>query len=215
MRSLSFGAVCALSVLALVASADSAPSSNGDFQFTLTGASGSVQYNARGTGGDARGELSFSGVAEISGEDVDGEDTTPIPVSEFTMTVSFDCLRVQNNRAAMSGVVSSASVPALIGTRAVLAVEDNGEGAGAARDRFTWGIYRAASNSWTPVDAEDPSDIGATLTWFASDAEEPSDTPVLWNYNKGNAAVDCSTFPFGSYALEELPLGAGNIQVRP
>lgn len=211
---ISLGGLCASLLLtsALVAQ-NSGPASNGDFQFALTGATGAIQYNARGTGSSASGEMTFTGTTEISNEDVDGEGSAPPSATQVSLTVSFDCLRISGNQAAMSGTISSSSVPEYIGLRALLAVEDNGEGRKTSPDRFTWGVYRTNAINWIPVDAEDENDTGATLTWLASDAERLDDVPVLANQPAG--AIDCKSFPFGSYAFEDLPHGAGNIQVKP
>ena len=210
-----FGGLCASLLLAsAVAAQNSGPASNGDFRFALTGATGAIQYNARAHGSSAQGEMTFTGTTEISNEDVDGTgEPAPPAVTQVSLTVSFDCLRISGNQAAMSGTISSSNVPEYIGLRALLAVEDNGEGRKTSPDRFTWGVYRTNSISWIPVDAEDENDTGATLTWLASDAERLDDVPVLSNQPAG--AIDCKSFPFGSYAFEDLPHGAGNIQVKP
>ena len=199
-------------VLAFAAAAqNSGPASNGDFQFALEGATGAIEFNAR----SGSGEMTFTGAMSISNEDVDGEGTTVTPVSNVEMTVSIDCLRIQGNRAAMSGVVSSSTVPEYLGTRALLAVEDNGEGSKAPdRDKFTWGIYRSAPTGWIPEDAEVPGDTGALLTWFVTDFERLDDVGRPSSQNNPTT-VDCNSFPFGSYAFESLPHGAGNIQVKP
>ena len=198
-----------------VAAQNSGPASNGDFQFALTGATGSIQYNARAFGSSAQGQMTFNGTSEISNEDVDGtgEPTAPA-VTNVSLTVSFDCLRISGNQAAMSGTISSSSVPEYIGLRALLAVEDGGEGSKTGPDKFTWGVYRTNAITWIPVDAEDENDIGGTLTWLASDAERLDDVPVLTG-QVNNTTIDCKSFPLGSYAFEDLPHGAGNIQVKP
>lgn len=212
------GMLCASLLFAFTAVAqNSGPASNGDFQFDLTGATGAIEFDARSFGSSARGEMTFTGTIEISNEDVDGEGVTTSTVSDVTMTVHFDCLRINGNRAAIGGVVASSSVPEHIGLRALLAVEDNGEGKKAADlDKFTWGLYREPDDSWLPIDAEDPADTGATLTWFATDSEREDDTPIPAGYGVSqNAPVDCQTFSFGSYAFEAVLHGAGNIQVKP
>ena len=213
---ISLGGLCAsLLVTFAVAAQNGGTASNGDFQFALTGATGAIQYDARLHGTSAQGQMTFNGAIEISNEDVDGTgNVTPPSVSNVSLTVSFDCLRVNGNRAAMSGTVSSSNVPEYLGLRALLAVQDNGEGNKApAPDRFTWGVYRSNAIAWLPSDAEDPADTGATLTWLASDAERLDDVPVVMNQPGGG--IDCKSFPFDSYAFEDLPHGAGNIQVKP
>jgi hypothetical protein len=214
MRIVRPGVLCVSLLLAFSAVAqNSGPASNGDFQFTLEGASGGIQYNARQHGSSASGSMTFTGSMSISNEDVDGEGTTVSTVNNVEMTVSIDCLRISSNRAAMSGVVSSSSVPEYIGVRALLAVEDGGEGNKANRDKFTWGIYRPTANGWIPEDAEVPGDTGALLTWYVTDFERIDD--VGYSNSNVSTGVDCKSFPFDSYAFEELPHGAGNIQVKP
>ena len=215
MRIISRSILCASLLLLLtspLAAQNSGPASNGDFTIALTGMAGAIQYNAKGAGTDARGEMTFTGSAAISSEDVDGEGTATSTVSNVTLTVTFDCLRISGHNAAMSGVVTSSTVPAYLGVRAVLAVQDNGEGINAPRDKFTWGLYRHSAHSWIPSDAEVPGDNGASLTWIATDAERTDDVGVPSSHS---TSVDCTTFPFGSYAFEELPHGAGQIQVKP
>lgn len=190
----------------------SGPASNGDFQFGLSGTSGSVQYDARLQGSGAGGQITFTAAADISNEDVDGAGTGATAVSNVTLHVNVNCLQINGNRAAMSGTITSSSVPAYVGMRAVLAVEDNGEGHNATLDRFTWGVYGTTTPTWVPVDAEVPDDNGAMLSWFASDAERFDDVPIPSNQSM---VVDCKTFPFGSYAFESVQHGDGNIQVKP
>jgi hypothetical protein len=214
MRRTSRGVLCASILWAFTAAAqNSGPASNGDFVFSLEGATGAIQYNARTQGGSSSGQMTFTGQLEISNEDVDGTGGGESAVSNVQLTVTIDCLRISENRAAMSGVVSSATVPGYTGVRALLAVEDGGEGKKEPGDRFTWGVYRPIAVTWMPEDSEVPGDNGATFTWYVTDAERPDDVPVLSNQSGG--PVDCRSFSFDSYAFEDLPHGAGNIQVKP
>ena len=200
-------------LLTFAAVAQSGPSSNGDFQFGLTGASGAIQFNARQNG--AKGEMTFTGAMDISNEDVDGEGSTAPALTNVTLTVTFDCVRVDGNHAAMSGTITASSYAPYVGLRGLLAVEDNGEGSKApALDRFTWGVYRNTAPTWFPSDEEVPGDNGWLFSWYASDSERFDDIPVL-KTNGGNGLVDCNTFPFGAYGFEEAPHGSGNIQVKP
>ncbi|HEX8172664.1 MAG TPA: hypothetical protein VF824_19160 [Thermoanaerobaculia bacterium] len=214
MRVIARGFACASLLFALnLAAQNSGPASNGDFQFALSGAGGSIQYNANGKGSSARGHMTFAGAIDVAATDVDGDGSNGSSASNVTFSVDLDCLRIQGNRAAMSGTITSSSVAGYVGVRALLAVEDNGEGNVApARDRFTWGMYRSVAQTWTPSDAEVPGDSGASFTWFATDAERFDDTPVP---ARKSGAVDCTSFGFGAYAFEEVALGAGQIQVKP
>jgi len=214
MRILTRVALCALflSAFALTAVAQSGPSANGDFQFALTGATGAIQFNAKAQGSGAKGQMTFTGTSEISNEDVDGEGTTAGALTGASMSVDLDCLRVNGNQAAMSGVITASSVAQLVGTRAILSVEDGGEGKKDSPDKFSWGVYRASAMNWTPSDAEVPGDAGWMFSWIATDAERNDDAGVP---NSRSTSVDCKSFPLGSYAFEEVAHGAGNIQVKP
>ena len=210
----SFLFVCVLALCALPAAAqNNGSAANGDFQFALAGAAGFIQFDARLQGSSAKGQMTFNAAIEVSNEDVDGEGVSPIAVSNVSATVKFDCVRVNGNRAAMSGLVTSSNVTDYIGKRAVLAVEDNGEGINAsAPDRFTWGVYRQSAQSWVPSDAEVPGDTGALLNWTATDAERIDDPGIP---ARQSGEIDCRSFPFGAYAFEQVAHGAGDIQVKP
>ena len=205
--------VSVLFLLALSAAAqNNGSAANGDFQFTLNGASGAIQFDARLQGSGAKGQMNFNAMVAVSNEDVDGEGFSDAPVSQVTATVSFDCVKISGNHAAMSGLVTASNVPSYVGRRAVLAVEDNGEGVNAGLDRFTWGLYRKHVQTWTPSDAEVPGDAGAMLNWFATDAERLDDVAIPARRSED---VDCQSFPFGSYAFENVAHGGGDIQVKP
>jgi hypothetical protein len=196
-----------------LAAQNSGPASNGDFRISAAGITGTIQYTARLHGSDARGEMTFTGTTEISNQDVDGAGSGTNAASSLTLEVSFDCLRISGNRAAMSGIVTSSTVPEYVGARALLAVEDNGEGVDAPEpDKFTWGLYRTTAITWVPSDAEVPDDRGATLTWLATDAERSDDKGVS---SRRSTTINCETFPFGSYVFQSLAHGAGQIQVKP
>ena len=205
----SFGLV----LLVIAALPLAAQSANGDFQYALTGATGAIQFDARQHGTGARGQMTFTGAAEISNEDGDGG--TGNAATGASMTVTLDCLKQSGNQAAMSGVITASSIASYVGLRAVLAVEDGGEGAKRGPDKFTWGLYRSTAIGWTPSDAEVTGDNGWSFTWYASDAERNDDTPVPINQSAPSLGADCKSFPLGAYAYEELAHGSGNIQVRP
>ena len=208
--------LCGLLLLTFSAAAqNNGVAANGSFQFAVPGASGAIQFDARVQGTSQRGNMTFSANAEISNEDVDGEGGSSSPVSTASMRVSFDCVRIAGNQATMSGLVTSSSVPAWVGRRGLLVVEDNGQGINATGpDRFTWGLYRTDANSWIPSDFEVPGDNGASLSWFVSDFDRPSD-PLLPSSQFTPTGVHCRSFPFELYALTDVAHGSGNIQVKP
>jgi hypothetical protein len=205
---------CVLVSSLVAATAVLGQSANGGFQFTLPGASGAIEFDARVHGSTAKGTVHFKATQEVSGEN--GDDVGGSGPQSLTakITVSVDCLRQSGNRASMSGLVTDSNVPGYAGRRAILTVEDNGEGVNAQRDAFTWGVYGNDAQTWTPSDADIPGDNGAMFSWLATDFEVPGDAgiPMGANAPKG---TDCKSFGLGSYALSEVAHGAGNIQVRP
>jgi len=208
----------ALFLLALalpVFAQNSGPSANGDFQFNAGGFAKSIQFNARiDSNGQTKGEMTFVGAAEIPDQDVDGSGNAAPGglVSNLSMTVKFDCLTITGNRAVMSGEVTDSSVAAFIGTRAILAVEDGGEGVKKPIDRYTWGLYHAQESGWVPSDADLTIDPGVGLTWLATDFEREDDAGVP---SHPSTEISCASFPVGAYALDDVSQGAGNIQVKP
>jgi hypothetical protein len=192
------------------------PSASGSFQFSVAGRVQTVDFNVRtDKGGDTSGQLTFSGAAEIPDQDVDGEGGPGAGslAADVYYAARFDCLQVQGNRAVMSGFVTGSTLPAYIGERVLLVVEDNGEGVGQpAPDRLTWGVYRQHARAWTPSDAELDVDPGVGLTWIARDFEREDDAGVPSHMSE---QVTCQSFPLSSYSLEEVAHGDGNIQVRP
>ena len=179
-------------------------SANGDFQFVLEdGNRRYLQFSAR-VEGDNHGSMTFSDPT-LTPEDA----TTP----GVQMTATFDCAKIQGNRAVMGGVITSSNILAAINSRVLLVVEDNGEGVNApAPDRLTWGVYDNSVPGWTPKDAERDDDNGAMLKWLATDFERPDDPGVPSDKAK---TVRCDTFPLSSYSFVEVEHGNGNIQVRP
>jgi hypothetical protein len=116
----------------------------------------------------------------------------------------------------MSGAVTDSSVGQYIGLRALLVVEDGGEGKkNGSGDRFAWGLYRSGSMTWIATDGELEFDPGAGMSWYASDFENEDDTPVPMGANSSPSPVNCDTFSIRGYDLQEVPHGAGNIHVKP
>src|SRR6185436_6778749 len=192
-----------------------AQSVSGGFHAEGDGGTRNVEFNAKvHPNGSTSGDLKFTVPLAVPDQDVDGDGTGDPGATDATLSlrVAVDCLKVQGNRAAPAGTVRESSVTSYVGRRVLLTVQDGGEGNNAEPDRYPWGKYRASSATWVASDAELPFDPGVGLMWVATDFERdddvgvPSSTPV---------SVDCQTFPLSSYALEDLPKGSGNIQVKP
>jgi hypothetical protein len=203
-------------VISLPAVAGNEGSASGGFSFSAGGPTNKIELNVKiDKDGRTKGQMSYSGPVDVPDQDVDGTGDA-IPggsLPDFSMNAEFDCLVVSGNRAVMSGVVTDASVKQYIGRRALLAVEDNGEGINApAPDRLTWGLYELARQTWVPVDAEVKDDFGASLSWIATDAEREDDKGVP---SRRSDDINCRSFPLETYTFIDLEHGSGNIQVRP
>jgi hypothetical protein len=218
MRSIAFAAAAALLLVSLALPAltrayDDGPSASGSFQFSFDdGQNRQLDFNAREqNNGRTVGEMTFSDPAATPVADPD--DSTAITNPGALVRAKFDCLKITDNRAVMSGVIFESNVAASIGLRVLLVVEDNGEGIGVATpDKLTWGVYQNPTANWTPKDAERDDDNGASLTWIVKDAERPDDPGVPSNQSK---IIGCQSFPLSSYSFVDIKHGGGNIQVQP
>jgi len=192
-----------------------AQSASGGFHVDTDGGTRNIEFNAKiNPNGSVSGDLKFSGPLSVPDQDVDGDGTGDPSATATTLTlrVDVDCLRVDGARAAIGGVVKESNVAEYIGRRMILTVEDGGEGKNAAPDRYTWGQYRSTAATWVASDGELDSDPGVGLMWIATDAERTDDAGVSSTHS---TTIDCHSFPVGSYALDALPEGSGNIQVKP
>jgi hypothetical protein len=170
-----------------------------------------IEFTAKAgaTGGD--GVLTFGGTAAVS--DPSDESLAKSPeLVQLTLKVDLDCVVVQGNQAAMSGIVRDSSVDTYRGRRVVLAVEDGGEGSKAAPDKYALGIYGLHPVTWFPTDAELDFDDGWKFSWLATDAERPDDRGVP---NTRSTDVDCHSFSLATYGYVDIAQGSGNVQVRP
>jgi len=208
-----------LSTLALavffLAPAAFAQSASGGFHAVSDDGTRHIEFNAKvHPNGSTSGDLKFTGPLSIPDQDVDGDGTGDPGATETTLSLSVDvdCLRVEGNRAVLAGRVKQSNIDAYVGRRMLLTVEDGGEGKNAEPDRYTWGQYRSTAATWVASDAELVSDPGVGLMWTATDFEQPDDIGIP---SSQPAGVDCRSFPLSSYALEDLPQGSGNIQVKP
>ena len=211
MKKLSFCAAL-LFAAALPATAQDA---TGGFHIALDGgARMQIEFQARATdtNGGGSGKMKLKTAAELPDVDEDDPFGQKGTVSDFSLEADFDCVSIKGNRAAMSGLVRSASVVGYAGKRVILTVEDGGEGKNSERDKFTWGLYGVNAIRWVPTDAERKDDTGWSLIWIASDFEREDDRGT---FIRRDNETDCRSFNLGAYALTEVPLGGGNIQVRP
>jgi hypothetical protein len=210
-----FFAIFLLTVAIPLFAQNSGPSATGSFQFASGEQPLTIEFNARTKpNGSTEGQITLSGSVNVPDQDVDGEGfSSGGSLVAVSLEIEVDCLNVNGNAAAMSGVITDSNVPAYIGNRALLAVVDNGEGVKApALDQFMWGIYGTPDLTWVATDAELEFDPGVGLTWLATDFEREDDEGIESN---ASTTIDCQTFSTGAYSFEDLPNSGGNIQVRP
>ena len=188
------------------------PSANGSFQFALEdGHPKFLEFDARQqNNGNTVGQMSFTdpNASLVVDPDAGGASATGV-----SMRARFDCLKITDNRAVMSGVIFESNVLSAIGLRVLLVVEDNGEGIDQPNaDKLTWGVYQNPAGGWIPKDSERDDDNGAGLTWIATDAERTDDPGIPSNQSK---IVGCQSFPLSSYSFVDIAHGGGNVQVKP
>ncbi|HJQ40451.1 MAG TPA: hypothetical protein VKB93_25170 [Thermoanaerobaculia bacterium] len=163
------------------------------------------------SGGRASGDIKFTGPISIPDQDVDGEGRVEvIKNTSVTLYASVDCGRVEGNRATVSGLIKDSDVPAFIGRRLMLTVEDGGE----KPDGFTWGQYFATGGRWVPSDADLKEDPGTGMSWVATDSEFKDDKGITVTTDPAPVPVDCQGFSLASYELEDLAKGSGDIIIK-
>jgi hypothetical protein len=181
---------------------------SGSFKFSLDdGETRFVEFKASETAeGIGEGEMTLSDPAAIPVDDPDNSEKPNTP--GVLVRAKFDCMNTSKNMAIMGGEIFDSNVPANIGQRILLVIEDNGvEG---EKDRLTYGIYQQPAKGWIPVDAEDPDDKGASLTWWATDAERRDDVGFQMPQSQ---LVQCKFFPAAAHDFFEFKYGGGDLQV--
>ena len=180
---------------------------SGSFKFSLDdGETRFVEFKASELAeGAGEGEMTLSDPAAVPVDDPDNPQKSEPGV---LVRAKFDCMATSKNMAIMGGEIFDSNVPANIGQRILLVIEDNGvEG---EKDRITYGIYQQPAKGWTPVDAEDPNDKGASLTWWATDAERKDDVGFQMPQSK---LVQCKSIPAAAHDFFDFKYGGGDLQV--
>lgn len=199
----------------LRAAGNSGPAANGDFQFSLDdGTTRYLTFDVRtNKDGVTKGTMNFTDPSTFADPNGDGSAEVSNVLNGIFVTAEFDCLQIHGKSAVMGGVITQSNALNAVGQRILLVVQDNGEGINAAsNDRLTWGVYRPATQSWIPRDAEVENDNGAFLSWVATDSERSDDVGVPSNKNQ---EIGCQSFPLSSYSFVDLQHGSGNVQVKP
>jgi hypothetical protein len=218
MKKLVYAAVLALAAMIMTApwltSAHPAgPSANGSYTFVAEdNLTKTIEFYANGDErGTTTGRFNFTDEAGAVEGDPDNMGEPPERPTPFSMTADLDSLTIENNRALMGGIVRDSSHRSYIGKWVQLVVEDNF--GTESPDKVSWRLCEPEPSGWTPSDAEDPRDEGASLQWWATDAEREDDkgvqsTSVMPGIRKG-----CPVFPLAAYRFP-YNKGEGQIQVQ-
>src|SRR5882672_1353060 len=113
-----FFLVFVLSMVLLIPAA-MAQSASGGFHVGTGDGTRNIEFDARLSGGSSSGQIKFSGPVSIPDQNVDDDGTgdPSITMTTVNLRVDVDCLRVDGNRAALSGVVAESNISAYIGRR--------------------------------------------------------------------------------------------------
>lgn len=213
MKFKAFAAILAFFLLGFAApQLASAQAAGGTYQFSLDdGYTKYVDFEAvTQSDGSATGQMTFSDEAPIEILDLDGTGVKEGTYPGVYIKADLDGLRVDKNKAVISGTVRDSSVREFIGLRVLLTVEDNGDNT-RVPDRVTWGVYLPTQGGWVASDAEWKEDPGVGMKWHATDAEVKDDrgVPMPPVYS-----IDTQTYPVLAYDFVEVAKGAGDIIVR-
>ena len=161
--------------------------------------------------GSTTGHLSLRQPEEAPDQDVDGTGEPGLEAlpSGVDLTADLDSMNINGNRAALSGVVRTASTQRYVGLRIVLTVEDAGEGDSEGPDKITWGFYqRVIPRLVADFDFPEAGAYPVGVKFLASDVENPDAGAFL----VGDSDIDSQSFPLTSYTLTDI--SGGNIQVH-
>lgn len=180
----------------------------GSFKFVMEdGETRFVEFKASELAeGQGSGELTVSDPAVIPIDDPDNPDRGQTP--GMIVRAKIDCMDTGENTAIIGGEIFDSNVPSAIGLRVLMVVQDNG--VDGEKDKLTWGVYQLPPR-WTPVDAENPEDKGASLTWVATDAERRDDAGIQMPLSK---LVQCKFFPGSAYDFPEIKYAGGDLEVH-
>jgi hypothetical protein len=130
-------AVAALAAAAAILVQPATGAGNG----IVASATGSGQATGVQVGGERR-TFTF-GARKYANGSVKGHMQVVSRLSDFHVHAALDCLVVSGNKAYMSGTILTSDLPGFVGVGFALAVQDNGEGAGAPTDLMTLFWYVA------------------------------------------------------------------------
>ena len=185
MKNVGFTALSAMFLLSLAApphatAQTAGPSASGAYRFIFDEQDKvkSLEFAAStDSRGFTSGQMTLLDPAPIADVDDPEDPRAGDPPGEFYMKADFDTLKIEKNRALMSGTVRDSSHKTYIGRWIQLVVEDNGDNT-RVPDQITWTFCKAREGGWVPSDAERRDDDGAYLHWWATDAERKDDVGI-------------------------------------
>lgn len=192
------------------------PHARGSYRFLLEDdLTKHVEFDARTDAkGTTAGLMTFIDQAKIPDvDDVEDPRAGDAP-PELYIKAKLDGLKVEKNRALMSGTVLESSHKTYIGRWVQLVVEDNGIDP-KVPDRLTWAFCRPRAGGWVPADAERRDDDGAYLRWWATDAERDDDVGIPSVNLLGDEEKSCPAYPLSFYTFVNVRKGEGDIIVQP
>ena len=217
MKSIVRASILLLSLVSLSATQSAvAQSSSGRYQFIVEGDYVKyLEFDARTDGDTTTGRMSFTDQARVSLKEPNDEEPPPPDdgAPEFFVTVEFDSMTVEKNRAVMGGTVRDSSHRFYIGLWVQLVVEDNGVEI-KRPDQVMWGFCKPPAGSWIPTDAELKYDDGAFMRWWATDAERKDDVGIPSKSRIPGEMRGCEVYSLGAYNYADLKRWEGDIVVR-
>lgn len=192
-----------------------AGSAAGKYKFVMEdGLVKSLEFDARSDErGGTSGFMVLTDETRVPFEEPNGDGENPRgELLEFSMKADLDSMKIEKNRAVITGVVRESSIPRYLGRWVQLVIEDN-DGI-EVPDKFGWSFCTQEPGGWIPEDAEVPGDRGAFMSWWATDAEVKDDIGIpSINLIPGNQK-GCRSYPILAYDFAEFLKGDGAISIK-
>jgi hypothetical protein len=223
MKNVGFTALSAMFLLSLVAppqatAQTAGPSTSGFYRFIFDENDGikSLDFAAStDLRGFTSGQMTLFDPSPIADVDDPEDPRAGDPPAEFYVKAELDTLKIEKNRALMSGTVRDSSHKTYIGRWVQLVVEDNGDNT-RVPDQITWTLCKAREGGWVPADAERKDDDGAYRSWWATDAERRDDVGIpSVNLLGSSEEKSCPVYQLFSYSFIEPLKWDGDVVVVP
>jgi hypothetical protein len=185
--------ICALALLAFASTAQSKNArASGTFDFIFEGATGVIVFDVDGDDAGVHGQMSLNTTVDIG--DPEGDGNTAF--THVAVEAQFDCLLVNDNQAAMSGVVTSANVPEYVGQQVILAVVEKVAGMRQPTDAFAWSVYKRKFVNPNATDYDFcPAYTSPTREDLGCDSEGPCELPPAPACNFDGSVIDGRDIP--------------------